>query len=73
MQRYSKRVASMSSAALRREGPPGKPRAVIIPETRPPPGHALGSEHQYGLLIVSVIRALYSDTILLAVGFNGLQ
>ena len=46
------RVASMSSAALRREVPPGKPRAVIIPETRPPPGHALGSEHQYGLLIV---------------------
>ena len=39
------RVASMSSAALRREVPPGKPRAVIIPETRPPPGHAYRRSH----------------------------
>jgi len=38
MQQYLMRVASMSGAALRREGPLGKPRAVIIPAVLPAPG-----------------------------------
>ena len=42
------RVASVICMA-RRGRVSGMITARGFPETRPPPGHALGSEHQYGL------------------------
>jgi hypothetical protein len=37
MQQYSMVVASLNTAALKRQGPAGKPQAVIIPDTLPAP------------------------------------
>ena len=66
-------VASLNTAALGRQGPPGKPQAVIIPDTLPASGLRVGAQKWAKEFSVPVTQALYSDTILLAVSFDGLQ
>ena len=73
MQQYSMRVTLIDTAALRREGPPGKPRAVIIADTLPASGLRVGAQKWAKEFSLPVTHVLYSDTILLAVSFDGLQ